>query len=220
MADLVDVTLECFTVCTCVQGYQELTDTVLEHSSYITPEVSEALLATMSPFDNLRATWTAPFQVASPVRLKAPYSSPPALLRFRANPQISCRITNTVAWGLRSAYLWETLRNGLEADGSRCFDKEVAKKMAEDAQRHESFLFVRCIGLYILHADICITPRIHLANDSGFHIWTSDKNRFEWASADSEGTSFPQSKKRKKRPLSWVCLIPICFFFFFRSGQR
>jgi hypothetical protein len=92
MADLVDVAWERFTICTCVQGYKELTDTVLEHSAYVTPEVSEALLATMSPVDYLRATWTAPFQVASPVRLKAHYSSPAALSRFRASPQISPQI--------------------------------------------------------------------------------------------------------------------------------
>jgi hypothetical protein len=108
-------------------GPWELTDTVLEHSACVTPEVFEALLATMSPLDYLRATRMAPFQVAPPVRLKAHYSSPAALSRFRASPQISCRITNTVAWGLRSAYLSVTLRHGLEADGSRCFDEDLAK---------------------------------------------------------------------------------------------
>jgi hypothetical protein len=45
-------------------------------------------------------------------------------------------------------------------------------KVAEDAQRHDSLLCVRCIGLYIFHAYfyIFITLCMDLANVSGFHI--------------------------------------------------
>jgi hypothetical protein len=215
MADIADVTLERVTVCTCVQGYKELTDTVLDLSAYVTLEMSEALLATMSPVDFLRAPWTAPFQIASPVQLKAHYSSPAALTRFRASPQISSRITNTVAWGLRTAHLWVTLRHGIEAHCSRCFAEDLAKRMAEDAQRHDSFLFVRCIGLYILHVSCTYASPLAwnwpmpLDSTHGQLLMRggSYKNRFEWASADSEGTSISLDIDTKEEPPLWAAPV-------------